>query len=283
MRPLLALVLALAAFSGAAAETPQRIVSIGGSVTEVLYALGLGDRIIAVDSTSLYPPAAQDLAQVGYVRALAAEPIIAMDADLVLAEGDAGPPAVLQQLREAGVPVTLIADTPSPEGVVEKVREVAAAVGMPAEGAALAGEIEAAFAALAARREAVAERPTVLFLLSHSGAPMAAGRGTSADAIIRLAGGRNVVEGFSGYKPLSPEMAVQAAPEVLLLTTQGVEAMGGAQRVAEHPALGLTPAAREGRIYAYDALLLLGFGPRTPEAAALFMEDLQGPAAASAD
>ena len=124
MRPLPALVLALAAFSGAAAETPQRIVSIGGSVTEVLYALGLGDRIIAGDSTSLYPPAAQDLAQVGYVRALAAELIIAMDADLVLAEGDAGPPAVLQQLREAGVPVTLIADTPSPEGVVEKAEAV---------------------------------------------------------------------------------------------------------------------------------------------------------------
>ncbi|GAB5467723.1 MAG: hemin ABC transporter substrate-binding protein [Rhodospirillales bacterium] len=277
MRSLVALLLLVLATTAARAEPPERIVSVGGSVTEVLFALGLGERIIAVDSTSLYPASAQELPQVGYVRALAAEPIIALAPDLVLAEADAGPEAVLQQLSEAGVNVVLVPDSPSPEGVVAKLRAVAEAVEAEEAGAALAGEVEAGFADLAARRAALTAAPGVLFLLSHGGAPLVSGQGTSADAVIALAGGRNVVAAFEGYRPLSPEMAVLAAPEVLLLTAQGLEAMGGMEAVAADPALGLTPAVRNGRVYAYDALDLLGFGPRTPQVAAALLQDLAGP------
>ncbi|MEQ8653261.1 MAG: hemin ABC transporter substrate-binding protein [Kiloniellales bacterium] len=259
----------------ASAEAPQRIVSVGGSVTETLFALGLGDRLIAVDSTSLYPPEAQGLPQVGYVRSLAAEPIVALAPDLVLAEADAGPQAVLDQLREAGVEVVLVPDRPSPQGIVEKVLFIADAVDRPDEGVALADSIAVAFDRLEAERQAVREVPSVLFLLSHSGPPMAAGRDTSAEAVIRLAGGRNVIDDFSGYRPLSPEMAVQAKPDVILLTQQGVQQMGGLEGVYAHPALGLTPAAQNKRVYAYDALLLLGFGPRTPEVAAALQAALQ--------
>lgn len=259
----------------AGAEAPQRIVSVGGSVTETIFALGLGDRLIAVDSTSLYPPEAQDLPQVGYVRSLAAEPIVALGPDLVLAEADAGPQAVLDQLREAGVEVVLVPDRPSPQGIVEKVLFIADAVDRAEEGMALADSIAVAFDELEAERQAVREVPSVLFLLSHSGPPMAAGRDTSAEAVIRLAGGRNVIDDFSGYRPLSPEMAVQAKPDVILLTQQGVQQMGGLEGVYAHPALGLTPAAKNKRVYAYDALLLLGFGPRTPEVASALQAALQ--------
>ncbi len=260
----------------ARAEPPERIVSVGGSVTEILYALGQGDRVIAVDSTSLYPAEAQDLPQVGYVRALAAEPIIALEPDLVLAEADAGPPAVLQQMSEAGLKVELVPDRPSADGVGAKVRAVAEAAGQAERGSALAGGVDQAFADLAKRRDGLSSAPGVLFLLSHSGAPLAAGRGTSADAIIRLAGGRNVMTDFAGYKPLSPEMAVLAAPDVLLLTTQGLDQIGGLSQLSQDPALVQTPAVRDGRVYAYDALLLLGFGPRTPEVAGQLMRDLHG-------
>lgn len=259
----------------ASAEAPQRIISVGGSVTETIFALGLGEQLIAVDSTSLYPPEAQDLPQVGYVRSLAAEPIVALGPDLVLAEADAGPEAVLGQLREAGVEVVLVPDRPSPQGIVEKVLFIADAVDRAEEGMALADSIDVAFDRLDAERQAVREVPSVLFLLSHSGPPMAAGRDTSAEAVIRLAGGRNVIEDFSGYRPLSPEMAVQAKPDVILLTQQGLQQMGGLEGVYAHPALGLTPAARNKRVYAYDALLLLGFGPRTPEVASALQEALQ--------
>ncbi len=275
MKRLFLLAILLAAPGLAQAEAPQRIVSVGGSVTETLYALGLGDRLIAVDSTSLYPPEAQELPQVGYLRSLAAEPIVALGPDLVLAEADAGPTAVLDQLKEAGVTLVLVPDRSSPMGITEKILLVTDAVDRPEAGKALARSITAAFGEVETRRQAAVEQPSVLFLLSHSGPPMAAGRDTSAEAVIQLAGGRNVIQDFSGYRPLSPEMAVRAAPDVILLTDQGVEAMGGLDKVYAHPALGLTPAAQNKRVYAFDALLLLGFGPRTPEVAAALQEALQ--------
>jgi iron complex transport system substrate-binding protein len=107
----------------------------------------------------------------------------------------------------------------------------------------------------------------VLFLLNiDAGAPVAAGSGTAADSIIRLAGGCNVFESHRGYKPLSIEAAVEAAPEVILLMQQRLDELGGTQQVLENPALKETPAARDGRVHAMDGLFLLGFGPRTPDA-----------------
>ncbi|MEL6964888.1 MAG: ABC transporter substrate-binding protein, partial [Pseudomonadota bacterium] len=88
----------------------ERIVSIGGSVTEIIYALGAGDRLVAVDSTSLYPDVATELPDVGYMRRLSAEPILALEPDHILAIADAGPAPVLDQLREAGVEITMIED-----------------------------------------------------------------------------------------------------------------------------------------------------------------------------
>jgi len=273
---LLLLCLALAPPAQAGEAVPQRIVSVGGSVTEILYALDLGGRVIATDTTSIYPAAAEELPKVGYMRALAAEPLVALKPDLILAEADAGPPAVLRQVKEAGLPLVLMPDDPTPEGVVAKVRAVAKASGKESEGEALAAALAARFEDLRQERAKMREQPRVLFLLSHSGGTMAAGDDTSAASIVALAGGRNALAGaFSGYKPLSPEAAVTAAPDVVLLTNQGLEAIGGRPGLAADPALGLTSAVQEERIVAMDALLLLGFGPRTPEAAAALMQNLR--------
>lgn len=268
---LLAAVLAAtpAAAPPAASAAPARIVSIGGSITEIVHALGMADRLVAVDSTSQYPPAMRDVPSVGYMRRLSAEPIIALAPDLVLAEGDAGPPAVLDQLRSAGIPLVVLPDRPTPEGLLAKIHDVGRALGRDAEAAALAARIEARIAGL---REAVARaesRPRILFLLSvGSGAPLAAGAGTAADGIIRLAGGTNAVDGLEGYKPLSPEAAVAAAPEVVLVTERGLDLLGGADALLARPEVAGTPAGRAGRVIAMDGLLLLGFGPRLPQAAA---------------
>ncbi|MEX0922421.1 MAG: ABC transporter substrate-binding protein [Rhodovibrionaceae bacterium] len=262
----LALLLALALPGRAEAEA-ERIASIGGSVTEIVYALGQQERIVAVDATSLYPPAARSHPDVGYLRALSAEPILATAPDLILTEADAGPPQVLEQLRQSGIAVIAVPDESSLAGVAGKVRAVAAALGSVAAGESLIAEIERQAGELAAQIATAPTRPRVLFLLSAGrGAPLAAGRGTSAEAIIELAGGENAISGFEGYKPLSPESAIAAAPEVVLTTTRTLEGLGGAQALLSLPALAATPAARDGRLLALDGLLLLGFGPRTPEA-----------------
>ena len=257
------------AFAAPALAEAERLISVGGSVTEIVYALGAGDRLVAVDSTSSYPPAADDLPDVGYMRRLSAEPILALQPELLLLVEDAGPQATIDQLRAAGVRIVTLPDEPSLVGVRKKIGQVAAALELPEAGEALVQRIEAAQRDVAEKLMAVSSRPSVLFLLSvGNGAPLAAGRGTSAAGIIELSGGRNALDGFAGYKPLSPEAAAAAQPDVILVTARTLERLGGREALLARPELAASPAASAGRLIAMDALLLLGFGPRTAEAMA---------------
>jgi iron complex transport system substrate-binding protein len=111
---------------------------------------------------------------------------------------------------------------------------------------------------------AAARRPRAIFILSHSGSPMVAGTGTAADALIRFAGGTNAITQFAGYRPLTAEAMASAAPEVLLNTTQGIEALGGEAAFWQRPELALTPAFRRKALVTMEASQLLGFGPRLP-------------------
>jgi len=264
----LVLVLSLVLGPEAAVAEDGRLISVGGSVTEIVYALGEEDRLIAVDSTSTYPPEAHELPNVGYLRTLSAEPILALEPSLVLAEPDAGPQTAIEQIRDAGVPVKLVSDDPTPDGVIEKITLVAAALNVSRKGEGLAARIEGEFDDLRRYLADVADGPRVLFLLSiGNGAPLAAGRETSADGIIALAGGRNAVTGYSGYKPLTPEAAVELAPDAILIDSRSLEALGGEDALLARPELAATPAGRAGRVIAMDGMFLLGFGPRTAGAA----------------
>ena len=257
---------------------PQRVVSIGGSITEIIYLLDLADRLVAVDSTSRYPSVAAAKPDVGYMRALGTEPILALTPDLVLAMVDAGPPSVFEQLAEAGTPVVRIPDEPTLQGVLSKVDTVAEALGEPARGAALRARLESEFRALG-ELPRTATPPRVLFLLSvGTGTPLAGGIGTSAAGIIDLAGGINAVTSFAGYKPLSPEAAITAAPDVILITDRTLRMLGGADAVLAQPWVAATPAGRSRRVVAMDGLLLLGFGPRTAMAVSQLARELRGTA-----
>ncbi|MFW5679490.1 MAG: heme/hemin ABC transporter substrate-binding protein [Pseudomonadota bacterium] len=245
----------------------ERLVSLGGDVTEIVFALGAGDRLVAVDGTSQYPATAEDLPDVGYLRRLAAEPIVALAPDLVLASAAAGPPVVLDQLAKAGIPVVTVPDEPDVAGVVAKIEAVGAALDLPSEAKRLANDVERRVAAVDEALGGVPDRPRVLFMLDIGrGAPLTGGRDTSAAAIIALAGGANAVDGFAGYKPLSQEAAIVAAPDVVLLPEATLQALGGPEALFERPELRSSPAAAAGRVVAMDGLLLLGFGPRLGEA-----------------
>ena len=264
MREPLARVALTCLLLGAQAQSAaaERIVSIGGAATEILFALGVDAQVIAVDSTSLFPAAADALPDVGYLRQLSAEPILAQRPDLVLYEADAGPPEALAHLAAAGVPLVRILDEPSPAGVAAKIRAVAAAVGQVAEGERLAQALEREMRALGTELATYSVRPAVLFALQiDAGAVLAAGRGTAADAIIALAGGRNVAD-FDGYKPMAGEALMVAAPDYVLTMDRAVTGFTPPQAALALPVLAHTPAAAAGRLVVMDGLLLLGFGPR---------------------
>lgn len=264
-RLLLAAVVALAATPATARE---RVVAVGGAITEIVHRLGRADALVAVDSTSTHPPAAGELPDVGYMRRLAAEPILSLEPDHVVAVADAGPAVTFDQLRQAGVRITRVPDAPTPAGVIDKVERVAGALDADRRGRRLAERLEARFARLRARVASLEARPSALVLIAAgAGNLMAAGRDTAAAGMLELAGARNAVDAWSGYRPLSAEAAIRTAPDWLVLTRSALASLGGREGLRDRPGLGTTPAVGNDRIVAMDGLLLLGFGPRTPAAA----------------
>lgn len=247
---------------------PARIVSIGGAITEIIYRLGMERGIVAVDTTSLFPAAAlKTHPNVGYMRALSAEGILSMRPTLIVADAAAGPPPVFRQLNAAGARVVILRDDPSPAGVVYKFRAIGRLVGKAPLGDRLAATFQDDMRRLSSAIARAKGKPRVLFLLSVGrGALLVAGRKTSADAIIRLAGGVNAVQGYDRYKPLSPEAAIAARPDVILTVTRTEKALGGIAKIAARREFAPTPAGQQGRVVAMDGLYLLGFGPRTPMA-----------------
>lgn len=271
MRGAVAFVAFMLATAPAAGEPPRRVAVAGSGLTEIVYALGAADRIVAVDTTSLFPSAARRLPQLGYLRALGAEGIVSVRPDLVLAAEEAGPPAAMAQLALTGIPVVRAGDGYDTASVLARVSTVGKALGLDAAAETLADTLRADFGRLAAEI-APLTRPRVVFILSAGGgAPMASGRETAAASIIELAGGTNAVDAYRGYKPLSAEALAAMRPDAILTTEQTIQSAGGIDALRKWPQLAGIGRAK---IIAFDAVYLLGFGPRTVHAAHALAREL---------
>lgn len=266
----------LGALAAAHAQSTQaksadtsRIVSVGGAVTEILYALGEDNKIVGIDTTSLYPPrAVKEKPSVGYMRQLSAEGVLGLRPSLIVAIEGSGPKETMAVLKEAKVPMTVVPDSYNGSGILEKIRAVADAAGVPVRGECLAKQVTADLDALAKIRTAIDDKKRVLFVLSLiNGRAMAAGRGTAADGIIRMAGAANAVDAFEGYKTLSDEAVIAAKPDVVLAMQRGEPGTLTAEMVFAHPGFAATPAASKRAFASMEGLYLLGFGPRSARAA----------------
>jgi iron complex transport system substrate-binding protein len=256
----------------------ERLISLGGSITETVYALGLGGNVAAADSSSSYPPETAGLARVAYVRTLAAEGILSLNPSAIVATEEAGPPAALEQLRGAGVPLVMVPDPPTLEAPAKKISMLAAALGVPERGRVLLHVLEADLALLRQRVAAAGGRPRVLFLYVRAGGTQsAAGLDTQPGAMIEAAGGINAGAevGIVGYKPITAEAVVAARPDVLLAFTSGLEGIGGVEALLQIPGLAQSPAGQARRVVHMDDLYLGGMGPRTGKAALELAEKLR--------
>lgn len=252
-----------------AAALEHRVVSIGGTITEIIYALGQQDRLVAVDSTSTFPNGTKLLKNIGYMRRLSAEPIIALNPSLVIAAAGSGPRTAIKQLRQAGINFVEVPGDDNPQGVISRILTVSKILGREERGLKITNQLKLNFALLKNHIETIENRPKVLFLFSMGrGTPLAAGKNTSAAKIIRLAGGKNATDDFDGYRPLSPEASISAEPEILLVTTRSLKKLGGKEKFLAVPSIAATQAGRQKKVIDIDGLLLLGFGPRTPIAIA---------------
>jgi iron complex transport system substrate-binding protein len=246
----------------------SRIVSVGGDITEILYALGAEDRVIAVDSTSLFPSRALAEKQVvGYMRAISPEGVLAASPSVVIAVQGSGPKEAIEVLEKASVPFVLVPEARNEAGLLAKIRLVAKVIGDEARGEQLAAEVAEDFAALAEIRERIAERRRAIFVLSlGAGAPMVGGKDTAADAVFALAGVDNALPDVPGYKPASEEAAMAANPDAVVIMSERGTGHTAAD-VFALPAFAGTPAAEAGRLVSMSGAYLLAFGPRLPHAA----------------
>lgn len=261
----------------------SRILSIGGDVTEILYALGAGNRIVGIDTTSQFPPEAlKEKKSVGYMRALSSEGVISVGATVVLASEGSGPPEVVKTLKATSVPYVEVSDKSSAEGIVGKVRLIAKVVGAEAEGEKLAQKVMDDFQALADWRTKVGRPVRAMFVLAvQNGRVMVGGQNTSADAILTLAGAINVATEINGFRPLPDEAIVALAPDVIVAMRRSSDKDGhDLSQLTGLKGVQSTPAGIAKRIILVDGLYTLGFGPRAPAAArdliAQFYPELMG-------
>lgn len=258
---------------------PADVLSIGGSVTEIVAALGQQHRLKARDTTSSYPPDVTNLPDVGYMRSLSPEGVLSVGPSLILSEEGAGPPEALEVIRAANVDFVEVPDAFTPEGILRKIRIIGDALGVPDRADGLTIEVRTALsAALHDAKRPEAEKKRVLFVLSTQGGKInASGTGTAADALIRMAGGVNAITDYDGYKQITDEAVGLAAPDVILMMDRGGDHDVADDALLGMPAIRLTPAAQSRSVVRMDGLLMLGFGPRTAEAVRMLNGVLYAP------
>ncbi|EMO7836892.1 heme/hemin ABC transporter substrate-binding protein [Morganella morganii] len=256
------LLLLLLCFFPSARSMQGSIITLGGDVTEIVFALGAGDKVIARDTTSEHPPQVTQLPDVGYLRLLNAEGLLSLQPSLILASELAYPSAVLSQISAAGIPVVTVSAAAELPAITAKVRQIAETLALQSAAAELVADINR-------KLDAVPQTPlpvNVLFLLSHAGtAPMAAGTDTAADSLIRSAGGRNAAASFRRYRPLSAEGMIAAQPDLVVITRSGLASLGNTGNLWQLPGLAQTPAGKHKRVLVADDMGFLGFGLQTPD------------------
>jgi iron complex transport system substrate-binding protein len=248
----------------------MRLISIGGALTEIIYLLKADTELVGVDTTSIYPAAATRLPNVGYTRSLSSEGILALRPTQLIATEDAGPPIVLRQIVDAGIPLSILPSSYQLKDVIDRVRTIGELVYKTDAAKVLASRLVLEWNNTQKRvANSKINNTRVLFILSQNPSQlMVGGEKTSADAMIKYAGARNAISGFVGFKPLTPEAVIAANPDVILLTDQGIKAVGGIGGVQRFPGVKQTRAGKEQKIISLEAMYLLGFGPRMPLAVA---------------
>ena len=257
-----------------------RLITLFGDLTEIVYALGAEDYLVARDASSIFPRVAEELPNLGFAGALNAEAILGFEPTLIIGTPMAGPPEVLDQLRQAGVEVLIIEDLNGLDAPQIKIRVVGDALGIPQRAEELALDVEKRMEAVMAAAENDKPLRVMHIYIRRGGLQLVSGAGNKAEAIIEAAGGLDAAaeSGIVGWVPLTPEALVAADPDVYLVMDRGLAVVGGIEGLLEIPGMAQTKAGQGPHVISMADLYLLGFGPRLPEAIAdlaQFLRDVQ--------
>jgi iron complex transport system substrate-binding protein len=250
----------------------QRIVSLNGTITEILALAGLDSQIVGADVTSTYPASLHGVPRVGHVRSLQAEGILALQPTTVLGLENEVKPEVVSKLQSAGVNVKLYARNYSVDGAKMLISQILTDFNAQNQIASISATIDNELGKV----EPLTVSPKVLFIYARGGGNvMLAGDNTPIKTFIELSNAQNAITGFDDYKPLTPEVLVSANPDVILLFDSGLQSLEGHEGLLSLPAMKQTNAAKKNHIITMDGQLMTGFGPRLGQAIAEFNHKLK--------
>ncbi len=237
----------------------QRIISAGSAVTELVIALDATDKLVAVDVTSRFPES-NALPKIGYHRQLSAEGLIALQPTVIIGSDEMGPDSAVSQLKSANVDVQIVNTEASIDGLLDRIDQIANLTGSQNKAQAVKKNVAEQVNALESNQVTKKDAKTVLFLLLHEGRPAnVAGKETTPNAIIELAGGINPASTLTSFKPLSMESMVEMQPDVILVSGRSYKKMGGADAILKSlPMLAATPAGMNKQIITVDGSALVG-------------------------
>ncbi|MCX4991325.1 MULTISPECIES: hemin ABC transporter substrate-binding protein [unclassified Streptomyces] len=263
-------------------EKADRIVSLSGGLSEIVFTLGLGDRVVARDITATFDQA-KKLPVVTRNHDVSAESVLSLEPDLVLAETTTGPDEAMEQIRDAGVPVLVVDPARSLDDVGPRIRTVADALGVPAAGKRLAQRSRDRIAAVRKAVPAHADHPRVAFLYLRGSASvyLIGGRGSGATSLLEAAGAVDAgAESGLGkdFTAITTESLAQAAPDAILVMSKGLESVGGVDGLVRIPGVAQTPAGMKRRVVSVEDGVLLNYGPRTDQVLSSLVRQLYGEA-----
>jgi iron complex transport system substrate-binding protein len=253
----------------------SRIVALSGDLTEFVYELGAGDRMVGVDVTTVAPEAALELPVVGVGRFITAEGVLGVEPTLVLADTQTSPVEVLDQITGAGADVEILEIATTFPDLYERIERLGEILGASAEAEALVAELSADIDSA----EAVAEDTELRVAYVYTRGPdvmLLFGEGMTTQPLIEAAGAvdAGVGSGIVGTVPVSAEALVAAAPDVIIVPEEGLGILGGVDVLLEMPGVAETPAGRNRAILAYPEGDFLTFGPRIADSLERLIADL---------
>ncbi|MFD5050601.1 heme/hemin ABC transporter substrate-binding protein [Streptomyces tendae] len=257
----------------------ERIVPLSGSLSEIVFTLGLGDRVVARDVTATFEQAAK-LPVVTRGHDVSAESVLSLRPDLVLAETTSGPEEAVDQIRAAGVPVLFVEAAKGLDDVGPRIEAVADALGVPAAGKELTRRSEQRIEAV---RGTVphGQEPRVAFLYLRGSASvyLIGGKDSGAGSLIEAAGAvdAGAASGLDkDFTAITSEALVKAAPDAILVMSKGLESVGGVDGLVKIPGVAQTPAGMDRRIVSVEDGVLLNYGPRTDQVLKSVVAQLYG-------
>jgi iron complex transport system substrate-binding protein len=249
----------------------QRIVCLSKHLTEMVFALGKGHNIVAVDLSSTYPDSAKLLKTVGYHRALSPESIIAMNPDLVIHSNDIGPENVLPQITKAGLNIKAFGGANTIDSAKLLLKELGNFLGEEQKADSLTKKMDSDIAKAADVLKAMNVKDTPSVMIIHFGRAsniyfVMSGRGGTGDKMIELAGAKTVKYDSKGARQISAEAVAVANPDIIIATDFGFDQMGSMDNfISGVPGVALTNAGKNKRIVRFEEHDLIYFGPRSGE------------------